>query len=172
MPLPGATTKPEVDEVRLLKSGRIQASFAPPISRRVTLRRPTFGEFRKLMELYDALRDEVLKPESEVVEVRPGVKLRPTKEGRDAREVGPRWLTETLALLGEDGVDPVVIDSDVAPSWAINGLVFTEFSRHWMEVPLVSDVSPDPSPTPMETPPTPPSPGPILLRQPPTSGGR
>lgn len=149
MVLPGETEVPEYDEVRLLKSGRIKMTLEG--DRRFTLRRPTFGELRKLMERYDEINDEIFEP------IEPGQRRRTTKPGKDHLSPGGRWLSEVMVLLGPTEPQPIY-DNAETPSWAVQAdIMFNTFFRHWTEVPLVSDVEvPEPKgvvipmPTPTE----------------------
>lgn len=133
MVFPNESTRPEFDEVRLLKSGRIRVRLEG--DREVLLRRPTLGQLRHLMERYDEIRDEVFE-----IEVDPVTRRRAVRDGRSAMEVGSRWWTEVLVVLGPED-EPPKYDNEDAPAWTMTSdAVFPAFFKHWTEVPLVSDV--------------------------------
>lgn len=136
--MPLESSVPEFDEVRLLKSGRIRVWLEA--DREVVLRRPTLGQLRRLMERYDEIRDEVFEDG-----VDPVLGRRKVREGRQAMEVGSRWWTEVLVVLGPED-NPAKYDNEDAPAWTMmSDAVFPAFFKHWTEVPLVSDVL-DPEP--------------------------
>lgn len=168
MVVAGSSIAPEMDEFRLLASGRIRVSFEG--DRTEVWKRPTVGELKFALERYS----EIVMEESE-------------KDVKGTRlDVGPRWFTEMMAVLGPEfaalptkeerlqaaGAVGGRYDSDNAPSWATRAEVFTACNQHWMEVPLVSDVVvPEP-----EVPVTPTAPismptEPVLLTQAPAFGG-
>lgn len=161
MVLAGESMMPEEDELRLMKSGRVRVALEG--DRTEFWKRPTMGEIKFALERYSELVDEV-KDEPDKVKM----------------DVGPRWWTEVYAVLGPEFTGLPTIeeriqaaaakggkyDSDNAPSWTSQASVFMRLNRHWMEVPLVSDVADPEQPTvTVPTVPTTIPTEPVLLRQ-------
>ena len=159
---------PEIDELRLLKSGRVRVSIAR--KRRFELRRPLVGEMRELLELFASLRDEHFMPNGDL---RDGETIHSALAA-----LGPVWFTHVIAKLGppEPGSEAgPMFDSDEIPAFAWRGPdLMNQLQRHWMEIPLVSDADEPESMVPTVPMPTVQTIQPAILRQPGVeeSGGR
>lgn len=112
-----------------------------------TLKRPTLGQYRSILESLGEFRDEVLRAakaaeKGEAVQLKIGEQLDKLLNWIDgvfvqlAGEGLPRKIVTVEDTTGETpGSTEEVIDEDKLSPWLLSGVVVTELVTHWQSAP-------------------------------------
>ena len=127
-------TNPVGDELDLKPNGTVRVGLA---GRFIALRRPSFGEFRKLKELWAG----VAAREKEITDTANGIPVpeRPASWRMDYEmalaSVFIGWSLEALRLLG---TSPELPAEDDLPPWMATSQFGLALFGHWVTVPLAA----------------------------------